>query len=162
MSAKDLQSRNNTQDAMQRRTRALSLGSQPTLNMLSPRCSSAKPYHTSQGRRHVRSQSESFYFLGTSSGRSLQELCNTQEERKLPKIPQRTKSDYLMNTEPGTKGVLRRSSCVLPDLSRGQLQEEKNLRAKPLRQEDVEKVSSNFDSLESKAENLAKWLQDQL
>ena len=80
----------------------------------------------------------------------------------MPKIPQRTKSDDLMNTEPGTKGVLRRSSCVLPDLSRGQLQEEKNLRAKPLRQEDVEKVSSNFDSLESKAENLAKWLQDQL
>ncbi|KAL9986405.1 hypothetical protein ACROYT_G000548 [Oculina patagonica] len=171
MSAKDLQSskkendwQNNTQNAVRCRTRSSSLGSQPTLNMPPTRCCSAKPYHASEGRRHVRSNLESICSLGTLRSGSSQELCcrpSRHGEWKLPKIPlQRLKSDDLMELAPKPATLLqRRSSCVLPNCSKGQ--GKAKLRAIPLRQEHVEKISSNFDSLESKSQNLAKWLQDQ-
>lgn len=172
MSAKNLQPRNkdndeqnSTQNAMAaRRARASSLGSQPALNMSLQRCNSAKPFYACETRRHVRSQSESscsFETLRRSS--SFQELCNnssTQDERKFPKISPRVQSDDLMKIAPGTQKMRqRKSSCVLPDLSRRQ--DDTSLRVIPLRQQHVEKINNNFDSLKSKSLNLAKWLQDQ-
>jgi len=47
----------------------------------------------------------------------------------------------------------------LPDLSKGQ--EGTKFRAIPLSQQQVEQVDNAFDALESKSQNLAKWLRDQ-
>lgn len=162
MSAKDSVSKNksndkpkNTQTAVHR-ARALSVGSQP-------RCSSAKPSYVSEGRRRFRSQSETICPLGTLRSSSSLEFCHSiggHAVRKLPIIPQTVKSNYLVKIAPDTSTVTqRRRSCVLPDLSRGQ--EETKFRATPLRQEHVEQADSSFDAVESKSENLAKWLQDQ-
>ena len=138
------------------RARALSVGSQP-------RCSSAKLSYGFEGRRRFRSQSETIYPPGALRGTSSLEFCHINGGRegwKLPIIPQTVKSNHFVEITPDASTVpQRRRSCVLPDLSRGQ--EEARYRAPPLRQEHVEQADSSFDALESKSQNLAKWLRDQ-
>lgn len=137
------------------RARALSVGSQPL------RCSSAaKLSRASEGRRFVRLQSESscsLQTLKTLRNGSFQELCcssgRVEEELKLPIMPQRVKTDDLMEMAAGS------TSTVLPDVSRRQ--DDVKFRATHLRQQHVEKLNSKFDSLKSKSQNLAEWLQNQ-
>ena len=129
------------------RARALSVGSQP-------RCISAKPSYVIDGRRRFRSQSETICPFGSLRSTSSLEVW------KLPTIPQTVKSNRLVDITPDASTVpQRKRSCVLPDLPRGQ--EEVKFKTTPLRQEHLEQADNRFDALESKSQNLAKWLQDQ-
>ena len=138
------------------RARALSVGSQP-------RCSSAEPSHVFEGRRRFRSLSETICPLGTLRSTSSLDshISGGQQVWKLPIIPRQVvKSNNFVDITPDASTMpQRKRSCVLPDLSRGQ--EEAKFRATPLSQEQVEQANNGFDALESKSQNLAKWLFDQ-
>lgn len=162
MSAKDPLTKTKSKETLKTnpvcRSRALSVGSQP-------RRSSAKPSYGFEdgGRQRFRSQSETICPLGTLRSASSSEFCHISDGRevwKLPIIPQTVKSNNFADITPDVSmEPQRRRSCVLPDLSRGQ--EEAKFRAIPLRQEHVEQADNNFDALESKSQNLVKWLRDQ-
>ena len=162
MSAKDSLTKTNSYDTPKTtktpvcRARALSVRSQP-------RCLSAKPSYVIEERRRFRSKLETICPLETLRSTSSLEFCHMNGGRevwKLPIIPQTVKSNGLVNITPDASTVRQRKrSCVLPDLPRGQ--EETKFRAAPLRQEHLEEADKRFDALESKSQNLAKWLRDQ-
>ena len=86
------------------------------------------------------------------------------KELKLPSIPQRNKNTAGQAREfaPITSTTARRRSlCALPDLAKGAEKRVRFRASTPLTKKQVEKVNSNLDSLESKSQNLVKWLIDQ-
>jgi len=87
---------------------------------------------------------------------TLQDLhCSDKERNK-------NTAGHARESAPVTSTMARRKSlCVLPDLSK---EAEKRVRFRaptPLTKKQVEKVNNSFDSLESKSQNLVKWLTDQ-
>lgn len=87
------------------------------------------------------------------------------KEWKLPSIPQRNRNTagQVKEFAPVTSTTPRRRSlCVLPDLSKAGAEKRVRFGAStPLTKKHVEKVNSTFDSLESKSQDLVKWLRDQ-
>lgn len=154
---------------------ALSAELRPYLDRLESRCDNAEICDTSNDRCLVRSQSEGSFSLQawrngswTTDQVFLQELhCGNgrgMKEWKLPSIAQRNKmtagqiKEFATVTSTTPRG---RSLCVLPDLSKGAGKRVEFRASTPLTKHQVEEVNSTFDSLESKSQNLVKWLRDQ-
>ena len=156
-------------------SRASSEKSWPYSELLESRCDKAEMCDVPNHRRLVRSQSESSFSLQawrnsscTSYQETLQDLhCGNNrgmEDWKLPSIPQRDNNaaGEVKEFAPATSTTTRtRSSCVLPDLSNGTEKQVRVRASTPLKKHQVEKMSSTFDSLESKSQNLVNWLRDQ-
>ena len=143
--------------------------------LLESRCDKADMCDIPNHRRLVRSQSESsfpFQAWGNSSWTAdqitLQDLHSGNnrgiKEWKLPSIPQRDNNaaGQVKEFAPATSISPRtRSLCGLPGLSNGAEKRVRFRASTPLTKHQVEKLSSTFDSLESKSQNLVNWLRDQ-
>lgn len=156
-------------------SRASSERSWPHSQLLESRCDNAEMCDIPNHRRLVRSQSESNFSLQawrnnfwTADQATLQDLhCGNNrrmKEWKLPSIPQRDNNGVgevkefalVTSTTPRTKSL-----CVLSDLSNGAEKRVLFRASTPLTKHRVEKMSSTFDSLESKSQSLVNWLRDQ-
>lgn len=180
MSAQDsllkYQTNDGPRNSKRKVSRALSAGLRPYLDRLESRCD-AEICDTPNDRCLVRSQSEGSSSLQawrngswTTDQVFLQELhCGNgrgMKEWKLPSIAQRNKmtagqiKEFATVTSTTPRG---RSLCVLPDLdlSKGAGKRVEFRASTPLTKHQVEEVNSTFDSLESKSQNLVKWLRDQ-
>ena len=179
MSAQDSQVNSQTNDGSRNNkpkvTCASSQGFRPCSELLESRCDNAEMCDIHNHRRLVRSQSESSFSLlawrncsWNTDQVTLQDLhCDSNramKEWRLPSIPQRDNNTAgkVKEFAPVTSTTPRRRSlCALPDLSKGAKKRVRFRASTPLTKNQVEKVNSTFDSLESKSQNLVNWLRDQ-
>ena len=180
MSSQDSQVYSQTNRGTRNSQRKVSCASSEKLwsysELLESRCDNAEMCDIPNHRRLVRSQSESSFLLQawrnsswTADQITFQDLhCGNNrgiKEWKLPSIPQRDNNaaGEVKEFAPATSTRPRtRSLCgLLPDLSNGAEKRVRFRTSTPLTKHQVEKLSSTFDSLESKSQNLVNWLRDQ-
>lgn len=183
MSAKDSlpkKQSSNSRKNKQNFCRAFSEVLPPSADLLRSRCDDTEIFGTRDaGEGRVRSQSEIIYSLQPERNgsfikdreRSQTFYCSSGsglKECKLPKITQRNMAttyhsvgDRKATATTSFKMPRARSLSVLPDLSRGTDKVVTFRPATPLRQQRVEELNNKFASMNSKSQDLAKWLKDQ-